>query len=333
MPSTAHIQLAECLCCCCHAEGATTLSQTDSTNPTAQASHMHVQTSAQATNTHCCAIRSIAHAASHPCLICMNYMTLFAIVTPINPCVRRTAASQGASAEGAATAGKSPPSSGNGLSPTHAAHITLPTTKCAAISPNTSGHDAVRCSTHPVNGTLTSPARVAAVFPAPNTIPACLGAISKWLTLTAPKLRALRPRPTVIRAEAVAAEPPTRGETAAMRQAAGPSMPASCRPTRTARTDQPRVLMSESARAPAPKPTRPCGQREDGVIVTAFSRTLEMASGVYMQVLDRWIHTRHRCLTPQRPSMGAAMGSRVCARGLGAANTSRRSTGRNSSDE
>lgn len=66
--------------------------------------------------------------------------------------------------------------------------------------------------------------------PAPNTMPACRGATSKWLALTPPRVRAERPRPTVIRAEAVPAWSPTSGDTASSRQAAGPSMPACMHP-------------------------------------------------------------------------------------------------------
>ena len=155
---------------------------------------------------------------------------------------------------------RSAASSARGESPTQAAHSALPSTRWAEISPNTSGQLPVRSSRTPVKGTLTRPARVAAVLPAavrggsghkrgqggscgacssagggggcqllprgnaagraplcaamprhpaptlaagqspaPNTMPAWRGAMSRWLTLTPPSVSADSPRPIVIR--------------------------------------------------------------------------------------------------------------------------------------
>ena len=86
--------------------------------------------------------------------------------------------------------------------------------------------ESVVCRIQPVKGTEMKPASVAAVLPVPKTRPAWRGAISRWLVLTPPNVRAERPRPMVMRAEAVEAEAPTRGETASNKQAAGPTIPA-----------------------------------------------------------------------------------------------------------
>ena len=90
----------------------------------------------------------------------------------------------------------------------------------------TRDQESVVCKIQPVKGTEMKPASVAAVFPVPKTRPARRGAISRWLVLTPPRVSAEKPRPIVMRAEAMEGEAPTRGETASNKQAAGPTIPA-----------------------------------------------------------------------------------------------------------
>ena len=116
-------------------------------------------------------------------------------------------------------------SSGRGLSPTQIHHTKAPAMKCTAVIENTSAHDDVDSRMSPVRRVANSPANVEKVLPSPKMAPACRGAMSSWLTLTAPSVSAISPDATAISTDADAGEFPTLGEDTASRHSAGPSMP------------------------------------------------------------------------------------------------------------
>lgn len=98
--------------------------------------------------------------------------------------------------------------------------------KCTAVTENTAAHECPDTSRmSPVSRVLSNPASVAKVFPRPKIDPACRGAMSSWLTLTAPSVSAFNPSATVISIDAEAAELPVSGAETASRHSAGPSMP------------------------------------------------------------------------------------------------------------